>query len=364
MTHISEKTNCTWGILGTAFIARKNWQAIRDAGNAKLIAVASRDLAKAQAFVNECQTQVPHENTVQAVGSYEALIDHPEINALYIPLPTGIRKEWVIRAAKAGKHVLVEKPVGCSAGDVREIIDVCKANNVQFMDGVMFMHNERLRMMKGAIDGGAIGEVRRISSQFSFPGDDAFFGGNIRVSPALEPLGCLGDLGWYNVRLSLWAMNYAEPVQVSARAIKQQDGVPVELSGELIFASGASATFFNSFATGHAQWANISGTKGYLSLNDFVLPFATDTTEFAITQTEFHIDNCQFDMIECRTPENIVEPPSNAPGSQEARLFQNFSQLVIEGRRDNFWPDVTLLTQRVMDACMKSAAAGGAHVTL
>ena len=91
---------CRWGILGAAFIARKNWQAIRDAGNATLVAVASRDVARAQAFINECQASAPHLVIPEAVGGYQALLERPDIDAVYIPLPTGLRKEWVIRAAE------------------------------------------------------------------------------------------------------------------------------------------------------------------------------------------------------------------------------------------------------------------------
>lgn len=113
---------CRWGILGAAFIARKNWQAIRDAGNASLVAVASRDLAKARAFIDECQSSAPHPVLPEAMDSYDALLARPDIDAVYIPLPTGLRKEWVLRAAAAGKHVLVEKPVGCDSSDVQEIL--------------------------------------------------------------------------------------------------------------------------------------------------------------------------------------------------------------------------------------------------
>lgn len=357
-------TTCNWGILGSAFIARKNWQAIRDAGNAKLIAIASRDLAKAEKFIDECQAQVPHPIKPEALGSYEALIERADIDAIYIPLPTGLRKEWVIRAANAGKHVLVEKPIACTTADAEEMIAACEKNNVQFMDGVMFMHNERLKTMRAALDRDQIGDVRRITSQFSFPGDEAFFGANIRVSKELEPLGCLGDLGWYCVRLSLWAMNYARPLQVSGRMIKEINGVPIEFSGELMFENGVTASFYNSFVTGHAQWANISGTQGYLSLGDFVLPFAGDTTRYRITKSIFEINGCQFDMREGRTKEHVREAASNAPTSQEAGLFRNFSQLVIENRREEFWPRVSLLTQQVMDACMESARNNGAVTRL
>ena len=146
---------CRWGILGAANIARKNWQAIRDAGNAQIVAVASRDVSRAQQFIDECHAQIPLAVKPQALSDYETLIAREDIDALYIPLPTGLRKQWVIRAANAGKHVLVEKPVGITAADVREMIAACEANNAQFMDGVMFMHSARLpklREMLGEVE--------------------------------------------------------------------------------------------------------------------------------------------------------------------------------------------------------------------
>ena len=102
-------------------IARKNWRAIRNTGNAVVAAVASRDRAKAAQFIAECQAEVPFEALPEACGSYEELLARSDVDAVYVPLPTGLRKEWVLRAADAGKHVLCEKPCGVSAADVRDI---------------------------------------------------------------------------------------------------------------------------------------------------------------------------------------------------------------------------------------------------
>src|SRR5262245_10334350 len=90
---------CRWGILGAANIAKKNWDSIRNAENATLLAVASRSKAKAEEYVRECQLTAPHEQT-PAACTYEELLARKDIDAVYIPLPTGIRKEWVIKAAK------------------------------------------------------------------------------------------------------------------------------------------------------------------------------------------------------------------------------------------------------------------------
>jgi predicted dehydrogenase len=145
-------SKCRWGILSAASIARKNYQAIYHSNNGCVAAVASRDLQKAQAFIDECQLQSPFDPQPVAVEGYEALIENPDIDAVYIPLPTGLRKEWVIRAARAGKHVMCEKPCGINASELEEMITVCRENNVQFMDGVMFMHSQRLDAIRSVLE--------------------------------------------------------------------------------------------------------------------------------------------------------------------------------------------------------------------
>src|SRR5262245_17064515 len=97
---------CRWGIMSTATISRKTWQAIDKSGNSRLVAVASRDLSRSREFISQCQSRVPTLSDVEAFGDYDALIQSPNIDAIYIPLPTGLRKEWVVKAANAGKHVL------------------------------------------------------------------------------------------------------------------------------------------------------------------------------------------------------------------------------------------------------------------
>ncbi|MDI1312565.1 Gfo/Idh/MocA family oxidoreductase [Prosthecobacter sp.] len=361
--------HCRWGILGAAFIARKNWQAIRDADNATLIAVASRDLSRAQAFIDECQSSAPHETVPDAMDDYTALLARTDIDAVYIPLPTGLRKEWVISAAQAGKHVLVEKPVGVNAADVAEIIATCEQHGVQFMDGVMFMHGRRLKRLREVVDHD-VGQVRNIATQFSFMSDDEFQRSNIRAHGKLEPLGCLGDLGWYCLRFTLWAMNEATPTHATGRIHTQTQQtsdsppVPLEFSGTLSFADSASASFYCSFTTANAQWAIVNGDKGLLQVSDFVLPFSGPQTKFSLTRSEFALDRCQSHMLESRQIEALDEPSSNAPGSQESRLFHTFSQLVIDEKLDAHWPKISLLTQRVLDACLTSAREGSRVISL
>jgi len=352
---------CRWGILGTANIARKDWKAIRNSGNSTLMAVASRDLSRARQFIKECQAHVPFDPAPRALGSYEELLRQRDVDAVYIPLPTGIRKQWVIRAAEAGKHVLCEKPCGANSGDVGEMLEACSRNHVQFMDAVMFMHSARLPLMRQMLDdGSSIGQIKRIAAQFSFLGGEEFFHRNIRASGRLEPLGCLGDLGWYTIRFALWVMNYQLPERVSGHLLGEHHApgdtsVPTEFSGELYFSGGVSAGFYCSFITENQQWAIVSGSKGYLEVSDFVLPWYGSQVEFTVNSPVYDIKGCDFNM-QRRTHRNAVsEYSSSFAGSQESNMFRNFSDLVLAGRVDETWGQIALKTQQVLDSCLDSA---------
>jgi predicted dehydrogenase len=359
---------CRFGILGTSNIARKNWDAIRLSGNAKLVAVGSRERLRGQAFIAECQASAPVEQLPKSM-TYDELIENPDIDAIYIPLPTGVRKTWVLRAAQAKKHVVCEKPCGVNAVEVEEILAACRATGVQFMDGVMFMHSARLSTMRQALDDGkSVGDIRRISSQFSFLGSDEFLAKNIRTSPSLEPLGCLGDLGWYNIRFSLWAMNYEMPVEVSGRtltAVGSGGGqVPIEFAGELLFADGKSADFYCSFNAENQQWAIVSGTRGALHVADFVLPFYGSEASFKISQPHFDVRGCQFNMQRRDRQTCVQEYSNNASGAQETNMFRSFAARVLSGRPDPTWGEIALKTQKVIDACVRSSQQAGASVPL
>jgi predicted dehydrogenase len=360
---------CRFGILGTANIARKNWVAIRNADNCSLAAVASRGRERAEQFIGECQAESPLDPPPRAC-TYEELIADSGVDALYIPLPTGLRKEWVIRAAEAGKHVLCEKPCAANAADLEEMLAACRRAKVQFMDGVMFMHSRRLASLRQTLDDGeSIGRMRRIATQFSFLGSDDFSKSNIRVKSRLEPLGCLGDLGWYTIRFTLWAMNYQMPSRVAGRMLAsapQKEGgepVPTEFSGELFF-DAVSASFYCSFTAEHQQWAVVSGTKGWLHVPDFVLPYFGSESAYTVTNARFEVNNTRFNMEEHARRVAVREYSNNAADAQETHLLRNFAALVLSGKVDPIWSEAALKTQRVLDACLQSSREGGQLVTL
>jgi len=367
---MSEK-KCRWGILGAAEIAMKNWQSIALSGNGEIVAVASRDKAKAQAFIDKCSSRRPFPNQPEAIAGYETLLARDDIDAVYIPLPTGLRKEWVIKAAQAGKHILSEKPCGVDVAAVEEILAACDTAGVQFMDGVMFMHSDRLGALRTAIDDGtSIGTLRRINSQFSFCGGDEFEQGNIRMHSELEPHGCLGDLGWYNIALSLWAMKYEMPKSVVGRMLNgaarpdSPDQVPLEFSADLLYEGGVSASFYCSFNTAIQQWASLSGPKGCIHLDDFVL--ACYGSEVGFTVTEMNLVSDVSDFVMEKKAQRVVtqEYSESHETAQEVKLFRNFSELVLKGTVDRSWGENSLKVQRVMSACMESARNDGQPVSL
>ena len=357
---------CRWGILGTAEIARKNWHAIRNAPNCSLTAVASRDLAKCQRFVAECQRHAPCDPPPRCYGSYEQLLADDAVDAVYLPLPTGIRKPWAIRAAAAGKHVLSEKPAGANAADVSEILEACRQHGVQFMDGVMFLHSRRMDRIREVLDDGeSIGQVKRIASHFTFAAPEQFFDRDIRADSRLEPLGCLGDLGWYNIRFALWVMNGKLPTKVCAHILAERAGrgspapVPTDFSAELFFADGVSASFYCSFLAENQQWANVGGTKGFLHVPDFVLPYYGSEAAFEVSNDLFTIAGCDFNMEQHTRRVAEREYSNRAENAQETNMFRKFAELALSGRPDASWGEMVLRTQQVLDACLQSARSDG-----
>ena len=217
-------TTCRWGVIGTAGIARKVVRGMQRARHASPVAIASRTLDRAAAFAEEHGLDRAH-------GSYEAMLADPEIDADYVPRPTGVRREVVIEAARAGKHVLCEKPVAPHVGAAEEMIEACADAGVQFMDGVMFMHHLRMAEVEARLD--RIGTMPTlVESAFTFKADDSFLEGNIRTSSETEPSAASAiSAGTPRDR----ARRHGLPVVVRARHHRMHGGVPIHTSGELEF---------------------------------------------------------------------------------------------------------------------------------
>lgn len=335
------------------------------------VAVASRDSAKAERFVAECQAITPmldgSENpvAVDSVAGYQTLLDRSDIDAVYIPLPTGIRKSWVIAAAKAGKHVLSEKPAAIHHDDLEQMVAACDTAGVQFMDGVMFDHSIRLQSLLSKLDSQNIGQIRRIQSHFSFFADDAFADENIRAAADLEPHGCLGDLGWYCVRLTLWVSQFEMPSAVRGQSLwSVGDNVPGEFAGEMRFGDQTTASFFCSFRAVNQQTASITGETGYASVDDFVLPFTSGTTSYDVHRHQVDTQRCRWHYNRCTESTQVDEYSSGESTSQEVRMIERMNQIAIQDTPDASIAERSLKTQQIVDAMRRSDIGGGGWIDL
>jgi predicted dehydrogenase len=342
------------GFLSTAGIGRKNWKAILNSGNCVVAAVASRDVQKSRDFIRESQDEHSFDLIPDALGSYEELIASPDVDAVYVPLPTALRKEFVLRAAAAGKHILCEKPCAANLAELDEMLAACKKNSVQFLDGVMFMHSPRLPKIREVLDGGKnLGQLQRMSSGFSFYFGDDFFQKNIRADAALEPAGCLGDLGWYSIRFFLWTLNWQLPHSVTAKILAQSaSGAPTEFSAELFFDGGVSAEFYCSFLTARQQWVAVGGRNGWLRMPDFVHPRNGYEPAFELNGTEV------------RVASDVKCPPGGDPAgyghatAQDTRMWRNFANQIFSNKLNEDWPMWARQTQKVLDACLAAGRSG------
>jgi predicted dehydrogenase len=210
-----------------------------------------------------------------------------------------------------------------------------------------------------------IGPLKRITSQFTFRAGSEFFANNIRSHSQTEPLGCLGDLGWYNIRFTLWAMNWKLPAKVSGHILAEHRrpdspaAVPTDFSAELIYAGGVSAHFYCSYLAEIQQWANFGGTKGFLYVPDFVLPWYGAEVAFEISNPIYNRMGCDFNMEEHTRRFAVPEYSNSTENSQETNMFRRFAELALSGQPDYAWGEMALKTQQVVDACLQSARSGG-----
>jgi predicted dehydrogenase len=345
--------------MSTASIGSKNYHAIKASKSAEIVAVASRSLEKAREWAASRDVR-------KAYGSYEELLADPEIDAVYIPLPTSLHKEWVGKAAAAGKHVLVEKPCALNLPELEGMIRACSAAGVVWMDGVMFMHHDRQHMMMDMLRKGELGTLRRLDSGFSFCADKAFLESNIRVQADLDRLGALGDLGWYQARFALCAFDLELPTHVTAVAhASTAGGVPIDVSVCMYYAGNEKvATFDSSFRTGFRQWVEVAGTAGALRCDDFVVARNAESVEYSVVKGA----DLVADHRRVADERSTVQVKGVC---QEANMFDTFSAVVAERAGGGaapaagsaaHWRRVSVLTQAIMDACMASVDAGGAKV--
>ena len=252
-------TDLRWGILSTADIGRKKViPGIQAADRSTVVAIASRDVERARSAAAALGIPRVH-------GSYEALLADPGIDAVYIPLPNHVHAEWTIAAARAGKHVLCEKPLAMTARDAERMVEACAAAGVVLMEAFMYRHHPSWVAVRELVAAGRIGRLVAIQSWFSYFNDDPANIRNIREYGG----GALFDIGCYNVNLSRMLFD-AEPRRVEASIVRDPgSGVDVMTSGLLEFEDGVS-TFTCSTRAEDDQRVHIYGTEGRISLD---IPF-------------------------------------------------------------------------------------------
>ena len=323
---IEERQHVRWGILSTANIGKKVGRAIQNSSNAELIAIASRTEERATSWAEKNDVPI-------AYGSYEDLLSDDTIDAVYIPLPPSMHAEWTIRAAEVGKHVLCEKPLSTNSGEATAMAETCRQNSVQLMDGVMWVHHDRTRIMKQKLD--SLGELRRVTAAFTFSWN-SIPTNNIRAKAELGG-GSLGDLGYYCIRAILWAFEEL-PTRVYATA-RFKVGVDFNFSGLLWFEGDRIATFDCGFDTSLRRWFEVAGTQGSLVCDDFTIPTSEETARFWIHGE----NNDKYETDAC---------------IQEVSMIERFSSIVQTGNLEPEWIDVAVDTMRVCDALRESEQLG------
>ncbi len=244
-----------WGILSTARINRKFLAGIAGSDSAEVVAVASRDAARAQAYAEQ-------ERIARSYGSYEALLADPEIDAVYVSLPNALHLEWTVAALRAGKHVLCEKPLSRRQTEVTAAFDVAEREGRLLMEAFMYRHHPQTLRVQELVAERAIGRLRLVRASFSFPLDDP---ADVRLSRELAG-GSLMDVGCYCVNAARMLAGEAE--QVSAFQMVGGDGVDAVFVGALRFPHGVLAHFDSGLRLADRDDLEVVGEEGTLYLRD------------------------------------------------------------------------------------------------
>ncbi|HJU46772.1 MAG TPA: Gfo/Idh/MocA family oxidoreductase, partial [Gaiellaceae bacterium] len=253
-------TALRWGLLSTANINRMILGGAAPSERAEVVAVASRDGARAQAYAGEHGIERAH-------ASYEALLADPDVDAVYISLPNGMHHEWTMRALEAGKHVLCEKPYSRRPADVEEGFAKAEASGLVLMEAFMYRHHPQTREVERLVRDGALGRLVSVTARFTFPLTDL---ANVRALADLDG-GALMDVGCYCI--SGARLVAGEPQEVAAHQVTGSTGVDMGLYGAMRFADDVVAIFEASFLAPVRQSLEIAGEDGVLTVDS---PFRID----------------------------------------------------------------------------------------
>ena len=322
-----------WGIVGTGGIANSMAGMIRMADAAAIGAVSSRRMESAEEFSKD--HDVPN-----AFDSWQEMIDSDAVDAIYVATPTSVREEICIAAARGGKHVLGEKPFA-SLPSVERIVQACRDNDVAFMDGTHFVHHPRTLDIKKHREE-RLGFVWSVASAFQFMLADR---GNIRFNPELEPMGAIGDAGWYNMRA---AVEYLPPDvvldTVSAHLRRDSEtGAAISGTGVLEFTDGSTSTWNCGFDSGGVVMdLRVTGTKGVINIDDFLGQNRDGSADF-LYRTGGWSDAASEE----------ITIPSAKPGA--ALMFEDMAAAAQDPSLRNQWMTATERTQALLDAAWTAA---------
>jgi xylose dehydrogenase (NAD/NADP) len=258
-----------WGLLSTAHINRALIPAVRGSSRSRLAAVASRTQATAEAYAREWR--IP-----QAHGSYEALLENAKIDVVYVSLPNHLHAEWAIRALRAGKHVLCEKPLALSVTEVDAMARAARDSGRVLAEAFLYRHHPQTLKVKELVDSGTVGSPQMIRGAFSFSLGRAQ---DIRLDKE-KGGGSIWDVGCYPISFARMLAG-AEPEEVFGWQILGPGGVDEMFVGQLLFPNKIMAQFDCSFRSPPRSFMEIVGSGGVLSVP---MPFKPEVNERIVLQ--------------------------------------------------------------------------------
>ncbi len=324
-----------WGILSTANIGRVAViPAIQASRNGDVVAVASRDLEKAQAFAAKL-------NIPKAYGSYEAMLEAGDIDAVYISLPNSLHHAWTIKTAEMGKHILCEKPLGLNAQECLEMEAAANQHKVKLMEAFMYRFHPRTQKVLELVQSGVLGELRLIHATFTFRLTRP---DNIRLKPELGG-GALMDVGCYCVNICRTVAG-AEPVMVESFARWGQSGVDEQLVGTLGFPNGLLAQFDCALTMERREEYTLAGTEASLKIPKAFLPGVADT------------------VIEETRARGELKQHVNKGTDEYQLMVEDFADSVLQDRPPRYTAAEAAANMRVIETLYHSARQGGCPESL
>ena len=314
-----------WGVVGTGSIANAMAGAIKAADGAALAAVSSRRMTSAEAYAKR-------HGATRAFDSWAEMAASDAVDAIYVATPTSVREEICIAAARGGKHVLGEKPLA-SLASVDRIVAACEENDVAFMDGTHFAHHPRTAALQAGRDGW-IGRTAQLDSTCSFKLEDR---SNIRYNPALEPMGAIGDVGWYNMRAAVEFLPRGLELDTVRAALRRDEetGAAIGGEGELRFEGGVRTTWSCGFdAQGSSMHVHIEGEKGQIEVPGYLFQDRDHSARIVIAAAGA-----------TKRTERIA---SGKPGS--ALMFEDMAAAAADPSLRAGWAERTRRTQALLDA--------------